>query len=329
MSTLHENSDHAVIVNPKAVGTRGGALERIAEVVAPDSVYLADDSTYDEVVSTVVERGYRTVFTAGGDGTANRFINALTKRGSSARIGVLPMGARNGLADVVSTGDAMADLRSYVQNPSADIHHLPLCEAEGIRFSFAGLGLDASALEDYDRLKRTIARGPLRGLQGPSGYAAAIVAMTLPRRLFRRKLQVRIVNTGGNAYTIKRGPRGAVMDRTIRTGEVLYEGPVNAALMGTCPSFGHRYQLLPYAGLEPSRFHLRVSNVAPTRLLLGLRSLRKGTISHKELRDFMVEAVSLEFSEPVAYQLAGEMMGQRQRLTVSMAQDSVDLVRFL
>lgn len=325
---------HAVIVNPRADRADEELVSRVAEIVSPADVYVSDDgASYPAIVTELLSRRYETVFTAGGDGTFNRLINHLPALAgpSTPRIGVLACGAGNGLAGMVSGGatDPLTDLRNFIKNPTTDTVRLGLCEAEGTRFAFAGLGLDAAALSDARALRRALGRGPLRrALQGRGGYLAAIFALTLPRRLFRRRVELRVTNVGGRAEALAVGPQGAVDAASFESGEVIYEGPANAAVLGTSSCFGHGYRLLPFAGLDPRRFHLRVSAVAPMRLLANLARLRRGSFAHPLLRDFLVERVRLEFSAPVPYQLAGELMGARDVLEVGMSGGAVELVRF-
>ncbi|TNF24479.1 MAG: hypothetical protein EP329_24845 [Deltaproteobacteria bacterium] len=325
--------DHAVLVNPHADRARGDLAERIAEIIPPEHVFVSDSNeSYDDLVGDLLSRGYDTVFTAGGDGTVNRFINALPTA-SPPRIGVLALGAGNGLASVTSgciATDPLTDLRNYVLNPTTDSIRLSLCEAEGTRFAFAGLGLDAAALSDFRGLLGTVGKkGPLhRLLNGRGGYLTAVFAVTFPRRLFAKRVHVRATNLGAPAHVVRLSDQGADVVATLPTGATIYEGPANATVLGTAPYFGHRFRLLPFAGLDPQRFHLRISAVAPTRLLAGIASIRKGTFSHPALHDFLVERVRLEYSEPVPYQLAGDLMGERQTLEVGVSPGAVDLVRF-
>ncbi|PKN57085.1 MAG: hypothetical protein CVU56_12910 [Deltaproteobacteria bacterium HGW-Deltaproteobacteria-14] len=326
--------DHAVLVNPHADRTRGDLAARIAEIVSPEHVFVSDtNDAYDDLVARLLDRGYDTVFTAGGDGTVNRFINALPTASAPPRIGVLPLGAGNGLASVTSGGgatDPLTDLKNYIANPTTDTVRLSLCEAEGTRFAFAGLGLDAAALSDFRGLLGSVGKqGPLhRLLNGRGGYLTAVFAVTFPRRLFAKRVQVRAINLGAPAQVVRQSDNGASVIATIGTGETLYEGPANATALGTAPFFGHRFRLLPFAGLDPQRFHLRISAVAPTRLLASIKSVRRGTFTHPALHDFLADRVRLEYSEPVPYQLAGELMGDRQTLEIAVSPGAVDLVRF-
>ena len=146
----------------------------------------------------------------------------------------------------------------------------------------------------------------------------------------RKHVQLRVTNVGQRAFAIKNsGESGGRVAAEFGPGALLYEGPANAAIFGTCPFYGYRMKMLPYAGLDPQLFHLRVSNVPTAKLVANARALWNGTIEDLQLWDFQAEAVHLEFSEPMPFQLAGDAFGSRSELTVRMAPQAVDLVRFI
>ncbi len=330
----------AVLLNPNARRVSSSMLNRISDLVDPDHLYVSDDpNKAEDLAKRILDRGYRTVFTGGGDGTVTRFINQMPGEAPAAssgapRIGILRLGTGNAMAEIVSSGDPLTDLRTYVSNPSSDSYELPLCEAEGVRFAFAGLGLDGYILNDFETLRRKLGRTVFKPmLQNVSGYLAATFGITVPRMVGRwvrrQKVMVRATNVGDTAYAIATDKDGGRVERTVRRGEVLYEGPINAAMFGTCPFYGYRLKALPYAGVDPSRFHLRLCNVPSSRLILQMRQLWKGTLRHPGFVDFNVDKVHLELSEPMPYQLAGEAMGYRDQLTVGLSGNSVDLVRFI
>lgn len=332
---MSSESHFAVLLNPNARRVRDAVRDRITELVDPDDVFVSHDEREAEAIAaTIRARGYDTVFTGGGDGTVTQFINTLPQ-GDHTRIGILRLGTGNAMAEIVSSGDPMSDLRTYVDNPSSDSYDLHLCEADGTRFAFAGLGLDAAILNDFEALRSRFGRGPMRKLvQNIGGYLAATFGITVPRMLGRwaRRQQtlVRVTNLGADAHAIASdGHSGGQLGRAFAAGEVMYEGPVNGVLFGTCPFYGYRLKALPYAGVDPTRFHLRLSNVPTARLIAGMHSLWKGTLQHPGLLDFHAQRVKVELSEPMPYQLAGEPRGFREELEVGLSGEHVDLVRFI
>jgi diacylglycerol kinase family enzyme len=325
----------AVLVNPNARHVDADVQQRITEMVDPEHIYVSEhEDDASRILEEIVQKGYTTVFAAGGDGTVTSVINQLPDDDASPRVGILKLGTGNAMAEMISSGKPMVDLQSYTSNRSTDDYQLPLLECEGTRFAFAGLGIDAFILNDYRDMKDRYGSGPLKPLlQNVLGYFVAFFAVTIPRfvmRWLRRKrIQVKVTNMGREAYRVKGDKRGGSEAERIAPGDVLYEGPVQTVLFGTCPYFGYAMKTLPFAGIDPERFHLRVCDISLAGLVWSLRSLWKGTLRHKKLHDFQVERVLLQFSEPVPYQLAGEAMGYRNDVVVGFSERSVDLVRFI
>lgn len=324
----------AVLLNPNARRVSRSVLERVNEIVDPDHVYVSDDEeAAPELVDHIMRKGYGTVFTGGGDGTVTQFIN-MVPEGQAPRVGILKLGTGNAMAEIVSSGDPMLDLRNYSANPSHDALRLPLCEAEGTRFAFAGLGIDAWVLNDYRAMKDRFSSKALEPLlHNVGGYFAAVFGMTVPRLMKRwakrQVAEVTVTNLGGTAAEIETTEMGGRIAREFEPGEVIYQGPVNATMFGTCPYYGYRMKALPYAGIDPQRFHLRISNIPVPRLLASLPKLWSGSLRHEAIRDFHADRVHIRFSEPMPYQLAGEARGYREELTVGMSRRAIDLVRFI
>jgi len=325
----------AVLVNPNARRVDDDVKQRIADLVDPEHVYVSEhEDDASRLLDEIVEKGYGTVFAAGGDGTVTTVINQLPDDDDSPRVGILKLGTGNAMAEIVSSGKPMVDLRAYTSNFPTDDYELPLLECEGTRFAFAGLGIDAFILNDYRDLKDRYGSGPFKPLlQNVMGYFVATFTRTVPRLvsrwLRRKKITVKVVNLGKEAYRVETDSKGGRETERIAPGEVIYEGSIQTVLFGTCPYFGYAMKTLPFAGVDPDRFHLRVCDVSFAGLLWSLRSLWRGTMRHKRMHDFQADRVLLQFSEPVPYQLAGEAMGYRKEVTVGFSKRSVDLVRFI
>lgn len=334
MGAVATDHNFAVLLNPNARRVSRGVYDRIHDLVDPGDVYVSEDEAMaPRVIEEIVRKGYGTIFTGGGDGTVTRLLNMLPED-EFPRVGILKLGTGNAMAEIVSSGDPLVDLRTYAANPTKDDFHLPLCEAEGTQFAFAGLGIDGWVLNDYRAMKDRFGAGPLEPvLQNVGGYLTAAFTVSVPRmirRWFRRqKTTVRVTNLGGPAYGIDPGDVGGRVGRSFAPGEIMYEGPINNVMFGTCPFYGYGMKALPYAGLDPTRFHLRLSAVPVSRIVTGLRSLWRGTLAHPGLMDFHADRVRVEFSEPMPYQLAGEAMGYRDDLTIGMSRRAVELVRFI
>jgi diacylglycerol kinase family enzyme len=328
--------DYAVLLNSNARRVSDDVCDEISELIDPVHVFMSDNEREAAVaIERILDLGYGTVFTAGGDGTVHKFINSVKDLDDIPRIGVLGLGTGNALAEIVSSGDPISDLGNYIANRSADTYSLPLCECEGTTFAFGGVGIDAHVLNDFFRFNQRLEGTPAHKLfHNVGGYIAATLSMTIPRMLGHwlqgKKIACKVTNVGGPAHAIKNsGRHGGSVVAEYASGATLYEGPANTAIFGTCPFYGYRMKMLPYAGVDPTRFHLRISNVPTAKLVANARSLWNGTIADLQLWDFQVDAVKLEFSEPMPFQLAGDAAGTRTELTVRMGGQAIDLVRFI
>ena len=177
------DTEYAVLLNANARRVSDGVCDQIAEIIDPAHVFMSNDAfEASEAIQRILDLGYGTVFTAGGDGTVHQFINSVKDLEDIPRIGVLGLGTGNALAEIVSSGDPLSDLTSYVANPSDDTYSLPLCEAEGTTFAFGGVGIDAHILNDFFRLNERFDGTPAqRVFRNVGGYVAATFAMTIPR----------------------------------------------------------------------------------------------------------------------------------------------------
>jgi diacylglycerol kinase family enzyme len=334
---MQPSNPFAVVLNANARRVNERVRHTLGEIVPPDDLYYsmsADDSR--AITERILDRGYSTVFTGGGDGTVVEFINqvlAATSDGGSATpsIGILRLGTGNALAEMVSSGNYLCDLKSFVSNAHRDHHVLPLVQAEGAAFPFAGLGADAELLNDYRTLKGTLGDTFLSPMvQSVGGYFLALFARTVPRRvsaaLRRHRSEIVVRNRSRSAALL--GPGGTVV-RTFGRGEVIYAGPSTITIVGTCPFYGYGLKALPFADRTPDAMHLRVVQMSIPGILGNLRSLWHGRYESPKLLDFLVDHVEIELSEPVPYQRAGDAAGYRDSIEFALSPKRVNLVRFI
>jgi len=326
----------AIYLNANARRVSPEVIARIEELVHPDDIYYSTSlADADRHAARIIERGYSTVFTGGGDGTVCQFINALYRAAGSREklpvLGVLAMGTGNALARLVSSGNAIQDLKSYLANPSSDIWPIPLVECEGHLFPFGGAGLDGEILADYEDLKARIGDGPLKPLlRNVVGYFAAFFTRTGPRKVANlvrgRHLTIRVTTLEEPAY--EAGHEGE-RARGFSPREVLYEGPATAVLAGTIPLIGYGARVFPLAGREPEHLVLRIVTIGLARALVSIPELWHGTYRGEGIRDYYVRAVEVKFSEPMPFQAGGDLIGRRDTLTFRFVPDAVRLLRFL
>jgi len=172
-------TDTVVILNPNA-----GNLEavrdwqqRVESIVRGWPIRItAHQGEAEGLARRAVEEGFRRIVAAGGDGTVNHVANGMA--GSSAALGILPMGTVNVFA--MELGLPSNDLELCWQIvETGNIRLVDLPSANGRYFvQLGGVGLDAQAVKETTlAFKRSL--GPLSYL-----ISAAQIAARQPPKLF-------------------------------------------------------------------------------------------------------------------------------------------------
>jgi diacylglycerol kinase family enzyme len=327
----------AVVVNGRAKNVTAEVISTLDRILEGSDLFVSrriEDAR--EIAQTLVHRQYDTVLTGGGDGTFTVMVTevvreARKKGGALPRFGLLKLGTGNALAWVVGArdlkgGSADADIRRLCEE--AGSRTVRLIEVEGIITPFCGFGADAHVLADYGWVKSHLGTTPLKKLStGPSGYAIAAVTRTLPSLLFSGMTKCVVRNAGAEAYRV--GPRGSVVGRPVRKGELLYEGPMRLCALSTIPYYGYGFRMFPFAEDRPDRMQLRVSTIKPLEFIAHLREIWRGDYENpSSIFDFLVERVSLEFEPAAPLQAGGDARGERARLEVGLSPTPIELVDF-
>jgi len=322
-------------------------IEYIEELIEPSDIYFTkslDESAF--ATEKILNKGYRTVFAGGGDGTVMQFINSLARvcpspengaagaaemRNYLPNLGILSLGTGNAIGRLVSSGSALSDLKVFVSNPSLDVEPLSLVESEGRLFFFGGFGWDAEILNDYRHLKEKYGETRLKPVfQNVGGYFASALGVTVPRKVYKffkkDNLKVKITVSGGTAYEV--GKDGG-MGRRFLSSECIYEGDCNACLVGTIPFFGYGMKLLPFAAKHREFMHLRVSRISTIKALANLHSLWKGEYVSDDLNDFYVQHIKVSFNQPVPFEIAGDPMGSREEAEFRINPGFINLLKFI
>ena len=326
-----------IYLNANARRVSPEVVARIEELVHPDDIFYCSAASDARIYAArILERGYPTVFTGGGDGTVVGLINALhAATGGHAgpgfpALGVLSLGTGNALSRMVSSGSALQDLKSYITNPSSDVWSISLVRCEGYLFPFGSAGLDAEILCDYDGFKTAVADGPLKPLfRNVGGYFVAAFGATVPRHVKAmvqgRQTRLRVI-AAGEAFGI--GSEGE-KEQAYAAGDLLYEGPAHATIAGTIPYYGYGLKLMPFADRHPEYMHLRVARLGIGEMVVSLPSIWKGTYRGDGFVDFYATRVRVEFSEPVPFQMAGDQFGLRDAVDFELVPRAVRLLRFI
>jgi diacylglycerol kinase family enzyme len=250
------------------------------------------------------------------------------------RFGLLALGTGNAIASWVNAsparrGGVLDDLLRARSGEIPSVRELDLIEAEGRRAPFAGLGLDAQILNDYDDMRRKLAHSSWDNfLRGGAGYTWALASRTAPRMLRRQPpVEVEVVNTGSPAHRLDH--EGNRVGDLIDPGQLLYRGPCKIVAAGTVPHLGFKVKFFPFAGRRRGMMHLRIADPPPLHSLLAhMPSIWRGTYFPPGTHDFFCDRVKIRFSRPLPYQVGGDAEGSRDEVSFGMAKRSVELVSF-
>lgn len=325
----------AVVVNGNAKGVNSRVISSLDSVLRTDDLFLShrpEDSP--RIVRTVVDRGYGTVLTGGGDGTFTCLVTQFLQESERQnrpmpRFAPLKLGTGNSLAWAMGvtgkTGKALAaDVRRLGTHPFTTPKRL--IEVEGYNTPFCGLGLDADVLADYTAVKRRLAATPLAPIsRGIFSYFVGGFGGTLPKKLASESQRCRVINRGAPAQRI--GAHGVPIGEPIATGELIYDGPALVASVSTIPCYGFGIRIFPYAEAHSDRMQLRVANMSPVSVVANLPGIWKGEYSDLDrLYDFWVDDVEIEMAPSASLQIGGDAHGKRETIRAALARKPIQLV---
>ncbi len=329
----------AVLMNANARAVNHRVVRAISEVVPSRDFFLS--RTFDEandIASEVMDRGYDTVLTGGGDGTFVGFYNALRSAQTDLqpapmpRMGALRLGTGNAIAGYTGAsslrragvqGDILRARAGRLENT----RRMDLIEVEGVSAPFSGVGLDALILNNYIRWKKLLAKTPMKTFgEGGWGYFFSVGGLSIPQILLSSLPEIEIINTGDEAIPVD--VNGKPCGRPIPNGAVLYRGPASLASVGTCPYWGLGFKIFPAADSMPGRMQLRVSDIGVFETLWNLPAIWRGYYRAPSVRDFMVTSVSIRSEKKMPFQIGGDAMGWRDSVDLEISQQPAQLVDF-
>lgn len=327
----------AVVVNGNAKNVNEDVISTIDQILKGGDLFVSrhiDEAP--EIARTIVEGGYGTVLTGGGDGTFTVMVTEVVKACERSgklppRFGLLKLGTGNALAWVIGASslgkkNVTADIDRLLHE--AGSRRIHLVRVEGYLTPFTGLGADAQILADYNVTKTSLENTPLARLgRGLTGYGVAAVTRSLPTFLYKPIPHLRITNTGADAYPVD--PGGIHKKRVIRTGEVLFEGKARMAALSTIPYYGFGMRLFPFAEADPERMNLRVSRVGSPQFLRNIPGIWAGSYHDpKYLQDFLVQKVRIESNAPLDFQIGGDSRGKRSQIDAALTEKPLELVDY-
>lgn len=327
----------AVVVNGNARSVTSDVISTLDRILQGGDLFVSRRlEEGPELARTIVNRGYGTVLTGGGDGTFTAVVSDVVHEARRQgrplpRFGFLKLGTGNALAWVVGASGAKSrglakDLERLQDD--AGSRSVRLIEVEGLIAPFAGFGVDAVVLQDYDTVKRQLLKTPLAPIApGALSYAVSSLTRSLPSYLFRAVPHCRVVNDGADAYRV--GPKGSLTGRPIPKGETIYEGPARIAAVSTIPYYGFGFRAFPFAEERPDRMSLRISTINPIPFVANFRGIWRGEYENpSNMFDYLVEAVTFELDPPTPFQIGGDPRGERARVQAVLSPTAIRLVDF-
>ena len=297
-------------------------------------------TTIEEGVRTatqILESGYDAVLWGGGDGTFATGIAAVMAAAERAGIepadlpemGVLRLGTGNAIADALGAGTATAEgLANDLSRARGAVSHrtLPLLDIGGRPALFAGFGLDAQILDDFQRTVGSLRKAGVAETFKSAGmrYFLSVTSRSIPRFLTATRPEVVAINRGAPA--IKVDVNGKPIGAPIPAGRVLWRGVASLASAGTIPFYGLGLRVFPHADRMPGRFQLRLSNAGAAEILTHLPQIWKGEYASSRLHDYLVDEVELVLSRPAPFQANGDVLGERDRVTLSLGAHDIPVV---
>jgi diacylglycerol kinase family enzyme len=326
----------AVVVNGNARRVTDDVVDILDQIVQSGDLFVSRSlAEGDEIARTIARRGYPTVLTAGGDGTFVQMVTKITREAKRAgwappRFGLLRLGTGNALAWVLGAQNpkrrgVIADLGRLRKEGGSS--KLRLLETEGTLTPFAGLGIDAIALTDYDLAKKTLSKSRLTRpiSSGAAAYLVAVLGKTMPQYLVRPHPKVKIVNEG--EPVVRLGRDGEPIHEIPR-GETVYEGPMRMVAMSTIPYWGFGARIFPFADDREDRFSLRVVDINSFQVAVHIREIWKGTYRSDTLHDFLCDRVAIHLEDPMPFQIGGDPVGARTTVRARLAPEPIEVVDY-
>lgn len=327
----------AVVVNGNAKQVTEDLVQILDQIVQSGDLFVSRSlEEGKDIARVIVERGYLTVLTGGGDGTFTQMVTFIVQEADrlgapAPRFGLLRLGTGNAIAWVVGAQNprgrgVVADLARLRKEGGS--RELRLLDVEGTLAPFAGLGIDAIALTHFKQVKSAFEKAPvLRNVAtGGIAYMVAVVGRTMPEYLFRPHPDVRIVNDGDEAYRI--GIDGQPVGPPLARGETLYEGPSRMVAMSTIPYWGFGARVFPFANDREDRFSLRVVDIGSLDVALHIRSIWKGSYRGSRVHDFLVDRISITYDEPMPLQIGGDPVGPRRVVRAALSPRPIQVVDY-
>jgi diacylglycerol kinase family enzyme len=326
-----------VVVNGRAKSVTSEVISTLDQILLGGDLFVSRSlEEADSIAQVVVNRGYGTVLTGGGDGTFSVMVTKVFREAERQgadlpRFGFLKLGTGNAIAHVVGAsasrgGGLAADIKRLRED--AGSREIAMVEVGDVLAPFCGFGADAVVLQDYEAHGRMLAHTPLWRLgRGPAGYVLSSLTRSLPRYLVKRPARCRVINRGAPAERV--GPGGIIPGGAVGTGEVMFDGPARLVAASTIPYYGYGLRAFPFAEERIDRLNLRIFNLPMVSFLRNFRAIWRGEYQDpSRIVDFLAERVEIHMDPASPFQIGGDFQYVRSEMTVGVADRPVRLVDF-
>lgn len=315
--------------NAKSVGQR--TVDVIREVLPRAHTYLSrsrDDA--QRHVDRIVEQNFDLVLCGGGDGSVVTLLNLLRKRAPKfPRLGLLKLGTGNAWARAMGAKGLRWTLELLRNGHPADmpIDRFELVEVEGILTHFAGAGLDARIVNDFNDLVRGVG---VKAGKSVLAYLTAFFSKTVPAAAIEAQLmgapELEVKLMSGPLIRVTR--EGDDVPMNVEPGTVIHSGPVSVMGCATTEHYGYGFKAFPHARRRPGFMHYRCLNLPIEKAVFVIPQLWQGTLKGDPITDYLLQDVEITFSRPIDFQVGGDPMGKRQKVRMRLADESVEIVDF-
>lgn len=314
----------AVIANLSRPATRR-ALDQLREQLGLPGVTVVGTTDLAEAREAVYQQAARAdaLLFAGGDGTFTLGLTLLAeaRRGRALpAVGVLPLGTGNALAHSLNLPTGVRGAREQLAralDPTRPLRTFRALEVAGLRTAFCGFGIDAQLIADHAASASALQRlGPVgRWVERRAGYPISIASRSLPSLLLQARPRVTLTNLGASALELD--AKGAVVAEH-GAGATLWQGPCTMAAASTIACFGFGLRMFQHAQRRADRFHVRASDAGLLEVVRNAPAAFAGRYASPRVHDFLAERVELAVSTPAPFEAGGEVMGELERVQISL-----------
>lgn len=323
----------AFLLNANAKSVTPQKREHLSKLIPQEDLYFSRSlEEAEKMITEILSKGYPYIFSGGGDGTAIGTINLLSKIAQSMpehcvpKIGILRLGTGNALARMLGARSPEEDIKSILHGKNLRPLMVNMVETvDGMLAPFAGIGYDGELMNDFLAVKKVFASSPFKNFfSNIVGFTIAGIFKTLPRQL-GRTLPIVQIKSSMPAYQIVH-KNGKDEEIFLEKGTELYNGRSPLICVGTIPLLGYGIKMFPFANKRPGYMHLRISAVPLSLCLANIYpAIWHGSFRHPKLYDFLVKDVSIESSQDLPYQFAGDAMGYKKQLRFKISDKPVGM----